>query len=101
MDGYEKLLGDICDIVDQMNGLRDIAYKHYATLVADVIADQITDIKAIEKIMDGLCDFGDEKRFLDLYRSLCRHVYYRYPEIVGEHVALFRMQWMTKDDELE
>jgi hypothetical protein len=51
--------------------------------------------------MDGLCDFGDEKRFLDLYRSLCRHVYYRYPEIVGEHIVLFRMQWMTKDDELE
>lgn len=101
MDGYEKLLSDISGIVEQMNGLRDIAFSQYTALVEDVIDDRITDIKAIERIMDGLCDFGDENRFIDLYRRLCKHIYFRYPEIVGEHVALFRLLWMTKDDELE
>ena len=49
-------------------------------------------------IMDGLCDFCDEIRFIDLYRSLCRHIYYQYPQLVGEHVALFRALFEGPDE---
>ena len=46
-----------------------------------------------EAIMDGFLDFCDDEKFLALYKKLCRHVYYQYPQLVGEHVNLFRLQF--------
>lgn len=63
-----------------------------------VVADRITDEQQLERIMDGLCDFCDEIRFIELYRSLCRHIYYQYPQLVGEHVALFRALFEGPDE---
>lgn len=78
--------------------LRDTAYAHYSLLVERVLKGQITDEQQLEQIMDGLCDFCDEIRFIDLYRSLCRHIYYQYPQLVGEHVALFRALFEGPDE---
>lgn len=55
-------------------------------------------IREIERIMDGLVDFGDNPRLLELYKTLCRHVYYKYPALVGEHTALFRLQFEETED---
>ena len=70
----------------------------FILLVEQVLKDQITDEQQLEQIMDGLCDFCDEIRFIDLYRSLCRHIYYQYPQLVGEHVALFRALFEGPDE---
>ena len=37
-------------------------------------------------------------RLLELYKTLCRHVYYKYPALVGEHTALFRLQFEETED---
>lgn len=89
MEKYESALNEIREIVESITGLTNAAYLHYSALVDAVLRDEITDAKQIERIMDGLVDFGDDNRFIDIYRKLCRHVYYNYPELVGEHVALF------------
>ena len=86
------------EIVEGIRKLRDTAYAHYSLLVEQVLKDQITDEQQLEQIMDGLCDFCDEIRFIDLYRSLCRHIYYQYPQLVGEHVALFRALFEGPDE---
>lgn len=52
-------------------------------------------------IMDGLLDFGDDLRFLEIYKRLCRHIFYKHPQMVGEHIYLWRMQFDTKDEEDE
>ena len=49
--------------------------------------------------MDGLMDFGDDQRFLALYKALCRHVYDKHPTLVREHIALFRTQFEERADE--
>ena len=54
--------------------------------------------KEIERIMDGLLDFGDDEKFLALYKKLCRHVYTFYPQMVGKHIAIFRMQFEEKEE---
>lgn len=90
MDNYNKVLASIRDVAVGINKLRDAAYKLYSVLVNQVLANKITEEHKLEQIMDGLCDFCDEERFLELYRSLCRHIYYQYPQLVGEHVAMFR-----------
>ena len=98
MENYESTLNAIRDIVDRITGLRNAAFQRYSYLVDAVVSDQIADAKRVEQIMDGLLDFCDEERFIEIYRKLCRHVYYHYPELVGEHVALFRALFETADD---
>lgn len=90
MDNYSNLLASVRDVAEGINNLRNAAYKQYSALVDYVLANQITEELKLEQIMDELCDFCDEERFIELYRRLCRHIYYQYPQLVGEHVAMFR-----------
>lgn len=54
------------------------------------LAGQITEESQIEHILDGILDFGDDLRFLDLSKKLCRHIYYQYPQLVGNFVSMYR-----------
>lgn len=101
MDNYQNTLEELKDIVEGINRLRDTAYSQYSVLVSQVLNNQITEEYRLEQIMDGLCDFCDESRFIELYRSLCRHIYYQYPQLVGEHVAMFRALFEVKENEIE
>ena len=98
MDEYQNAMEELRDIVEGISKLRDAAYTHYSLLVEQVLKDRITDEQQLERIMDGLCDFCDEIRFIELYRSLCRHIYYQYPQLVGEHMALFRALFEGPDE---
>ena len=49
--------------------------------------------------MDGLVDFGDDPRLLELYKTLCRHIYYKHLALVKGHIALFRLQFEETEDE--
>ena len=93
MNDCQSALDDLKDIVEGISKLRDAAYVKYSEL-----ENQITDEQQLEQIMDGLCDFGNESRFIELYRSLCRHIYYQYPELVGEHVTIFRALFEGNDN---
>lgn len=95
-----SIVDELGELLEQMQFLRNAAYEKYSIAAEEVVSGKITDIDAIEKIMDGLCDFGDEERFLNLYRKVCKHIYFNYPEIVGEHISLFKSLWMTNEDNL-
>ena len=101
MNNDQSVLEDLKNIVEEIGKLRDVAYAKYSELVRQVLENQIADEQRLEQIMDGLCDFCDESRFIDLYRSLCRHIYYQYPQLVGEHVAPFRALFEGNDNARE
>ena len=88
-DAFSELRTLVALFEEQKNQI----YVHYQQMVANVLTARITSEREIEAIMDGLLDFCDDQRFLALYKSLCRHVYYKYPQLVGEHVNLFRLQF--------
>ena len=68
MDEYQNAMDELHGIAEGINKLRDTAYSHYSSLVEQVLRDRITDEQQLERIMDGLCDFCDEIRFIELYR---------------------------------
>ena len=72
MDECQHAMEELRNIVEGISNLRDTAYAHYSLLVEQVLKDQITDEQQLEQIMDGLCDFCDEIRFIDLHRSLSK-----------------------------
>ena len=98
MDDYEKLLETIKGTVGEIRKLYDLAYCQYSSAVDEVLAGRLTDEKQIERILDGIIDFGDDERFLKLSKKLCRHIYYKYPQIVGDFVSMFRLLFEEKED---
>lgn len=102
MGRNEQLLSELTETIESLGKIRESAYRLYSEAVEAILSDRITDPNHIERIMDGLLDFCDEDRFIEIYRRLCRHIYYRYPQMVGEHVAMFRLQFETsKTEEVE
>ena len=94
----ENILYDISALIAQFEEQKKMIYSHYIQAVAKVVAGRITAEKEIERIMEGLLYFGDDENFLALYKKLCRHVYNSYPQMVGEHIAIFRMQFEEKEE---
>ena len=90
MDDQENAIESIKYELEELLKLLDTAFFQYAALVNQVIENQITGERQLEQIMDGLLDFCDEDRFVALYRSLCRHIYPQHPQLVEEHISLFR-----------
>ena len=98
MDNQDKLIEDVEVIVRKIKELHDLAYVQYSQLVDAVLAGSLTDEKQIEHILDGIIDFGDDLRFLELSKKLCRHIYYQYPQLVGSFVNMYRMMFEEKED---
>ena len=96
METWDELLEQAGDTVRAIQRLTDKALEQYTALVDAVAAGRICEQRKIERIMDGLLDFGDDARFLALYRKLCRHVYDTSPAAVGES-ALRRAQFEDAD----
>ena len=98
MENYEKLFEEIKGTVGKITELYDIAYHQYSYAVDEVLVDRITDEKQIECILDGIIDFGGDSRFVELSKKLCRHIYYKYPQLVGDFVSMFRLLFEEKED---
>ena len=89
-DDYSAMLESMLGTVESLNQLRNQAYRHYSSLISLILRNEISSEHQLERIMDGLLDFCDEQRFLKLYKELCRHIFDRYPQLVGEHISIYR-----------
>ncbi len=98
MNNQDKLIEDVEVIVRKIKELHDLAYVQYSQLVDSVLAGSLTDERQIEHILDGIIDFGDDLRFLELSKKLCRHIYYQNPQLVGNFVNMYRMMFEEKED---
>lgn len=98
MNNQDKLVEDVEVIARKIKELHDLAYVQYSQLVDAVLAGSLTDERQIEHILDGIIDFGDDLRFLELSKKLCRHIYYQYPQLVGNFVNMYRMMFEEKED---
>ena len=80
---------DIMRLASELKGLYDKAFEIYSSMVDSVLNNRVSKERDIERIMDGLLDYGEDPRFVELYKKLCRHVYNGYPKLVKEHAAIF------------
>ena len=89
---------ELKDLFAQYEELKVGILSRYTQLVSAVLNGEIANENEMEEIMDGLLDYGDDERFLSLYKRICRYIYYEYPKLVGEHVNLYRMIFEEKED---
>lgn len=97
MNNQDKIIEDIEVIVRKIKELHNLAYVQYSQLVDAVLAGSLTDEKQIERILDGIIDFGDDLHFLDLSKKLCRHICCKYPQLVGSFAYMYRTIFEEKE----
>ena len=98
MENECEVLKELEPLIAKYEEQKAIILTHFTSLVSTVLSGEITEVEEIEDIMDRLLDFGDDERFLTLYKKLSRHIYPRHPQIVTERINLFRTQFEDNDD---
>lgn len=86
----EKFFNDIAAIIEQRNGLADLALPWYTAFAEDVEDGYITDIKEIEWELSFMLDFCFDDRILALYKKVLRKIFYKYPETVHFYVYAYK-----------
>ena len=75
-------------IAKQLDGLMKQVEAEYGALVDSVLRGEITDLRSMEAIMDGLGGFVEYPQCRDLYEKLCAFVSRIDPQLVEEHKAI-------------
>lgn len=89
MDGFmDPLDVTVIAIAKQLDGLMKQVEAEYGALVDSVLRGEITDLRSMEAIMDGLGGFVDYPPCRDLYEKLCAFVSQIDPQLVEEHKAI-------------
>jgi len=99
MNEEQKILSEIEETVEKLKELHDLAYTQYSRAVDAVISKQIVDDRQVEHLLDGIIDLGDDVRFIELMKKLCRHIYFQYPQLVGDYIHMFRSLYEGCEEE--
>ncbi len=90
---------DISIIAQQFTEITQKAYVFYENLVTDILSNDTITETSLESVLDGLLDFCGEDRFLALYKNLCKKFYPLHPELIAQHINLYREQYDPPKEE--
>jgi len=100
MNEQEKqILSDIEATVLRLKNLQDLVYTKYVKAVDAILDGRIVSETAVEHILNGITDFGDDIRFLNLTKKLRRHILDRYPQLVGDYKNMFLLLCGGSEDD--
>ena len=100
MNEQEKqILSDIEATVLRLKNLQDLVYTKYVKAVDSILDGQIVSETAVEHILNGIIDLGDDIRFLNLTKKLRRHILNRYPQLVGDYKNIFLLLCGGSEDD--
>ena len=88
---FQRAYDEVKDLVEAIRGVHRIALIQYTPLVDDVLSGKIADEASIERIMDGLLSFCDSQECMTLFKRLCRHIFYKHPQMVKDYISCYRM----------
>ena len=89
----DRTVAGIGKLVSMFSELHEQALAIHAPEVEAIIRTGCRDVHHIEKTLDGLLNFADDNRCLQLYRRLCRHYWNIDPVATAEYVLIYRRMW--------
>ncbi len=96
----DALLENVSGLVRQMHGLARQAHVGYAAEVDAVIAERCRDTRRIERLLDGILDFGFDDAMTQLFKRLCRYYYTLDPAATADYVHIYRDMWDSDGEEV-
>lgn len=93
MDGQapeDTLIANIRHIAEAFGPLTERAVSIYAPMVEDLLWRNVQDVKEIGHLLDSMFAFCPDDRILQLYRRLCRHLYFIDAAAAMDYVNMYR-----------
>lgn len=92
MDDYDSLLESMNGIVEQMQGLVNMAVVEYTPLVNDICSRKASQ-NEVGLLFDYMFSFLDDERMLQLFKHVCRHYFYAYPSLIHSYILDYRKEY--------
>ena len=93
MDDMNKTLESLNELAEQRQEVYDKAYQVYTDAVNSMTAVLVPDEQQVGELFDGLLTFCDDKRFTELYKKLCRHIFALYPNLADNYIQLYHSKY--------
>lgn len=81
---------DISDIVEEIKQAYDYAYKNFNISTQLICSNSNASEEGIERFLDLLLGYSEDDRILELYIKVCRTFYSKYPELITEHILIYK-----------
>jgi hypothetical protein len=94
----DALLKNVSALVGQMQGLARQAHAQYIVEVDALIAVRSRDARHIERLLDGILDFGFDDAMTQLFKRLCRYYYTLDPAATADYVHSYRDMWDSEEE---
>ena len=98
MNGEKQFFEEAAKIAHEMKNLSVCAVNQYEPIVNMVLSGYITDEDEIAYIMDRMLDFCQFDNMLQLFKKLCRGIYYQYPLLVSDYIMIYKELWESDED---
>ncbi len=95
MGDYDSLLESMNGIVEQMQGLADMAVVEYTPLVKDICSRKASQ-NEVGLLFDYMFSFLGDERMLQLFKHVCRHYFYTYPGLIHSYILDYRKEYDPK-----
>ena len=92
MDDYDSLLESMNGIVEQMQGLVNMAVVEYTPLVNDICSRKASQ-NEVWLLFDYMFSFLGDERMLQLFKHVCRHYFYTYPGLIHSYILDYRKEY--------
>ena len=92
----KKILNEINAIVESFRTLNEQALAVYTPMVEDICSRKSVSTKELEHLLDWLVSICISDDMTELFKRVCRHFYYQYPELITDYVYLYKE--MYEDD---
>ena len=92
MDDYDSLLKGMNGIVEQMQGLVNMAVVEYTPLVNDICSRKASQ-NEVGLLFDYMFSFLGDERMLQLFKHVCRHYFYTYPGLIHSYILDYRKEY--------
>ena len=88
MDEKDKHYRDIDTLVQTIKQCHDDAVRLY-TPDAEYLCHKNATEDGVAHFLDGLLSFAIDDRILALFKKVCRHYFYKYPQMVNDYVIIY------------
>lgn len=92
MDDYDSLLKSMNGIVEQMQGLVNMAVVEYTPLVNDICSRKASQ-NEVGLLFDYMFSFLGDERMLQLFKHVSRHYFYTYPGLIHSYILDYRKEY--------
>ena len=78
------------DFSEMVSKIQEQSYSAFSLLSDQICNDPLADQNEVEKMLDSLLGYCYDDRILDLYKKVCKTFYSKYPNMIAEHILMYK-----------